>query len=488
LGFFVSGESMFKKCSYTGNWSKRFFKFAVILLIIGLNSFAWGALDSDDLSLNRKWTGDYDGMLARRVVRVLTPYNKTFYFLDGATEKGLAYQGIKGFEKFINKRQKTKNLKIHMVIIPTERSVLLTRLAEGFGDIAIGNLTITDERLKSVDFSDPFLTGVKEIVVSGKNVPDIKNSFDLAGKEIFVRKESSYYENLLKLNETLISVGKKPVKITLADKHLEDEDLLEMLDAGVVPMLIVDNHKAEFWVKILKNIKLHSDAFVHSDGNIAWAFRKNSPKLSKVMNAYVKENKKGTLHGNMVFNKYLKNTKYMNNPAAAKERESFKKTVKYFKIYAKKYDFNYLLLTALAYQESGLDQSAKSHVGAVGVMQILPSTARDKNVNIQNIKQVENNIHAGTKYLRFMIDRYFNDDSIDKLNKWLLAFAAYNAGPARVAQLRKEAKQMGLNPNVWFQNVEVVAAKRIGRETVQYVSNIYKYYVVYSLLAEEGKL
>ena len=479
---------MIKEDRYLSGWSGRFFKFVVLLLIAGMSSSAWAVIEQDDFEHNRKWTGNHAGMLERRGIRVLTPYNKTFYFLDGAAEKGLAYQSIKGFEKYINERQKTKNLKIHVVIIPTERNVLLSHLADGLGDIAIGNLTITDERLKMVDFSDPFLTGVKEVVVTEKNVPDIKNSFDLAGKEIYVRKESSYYESLLTLNDALLSDGKKPVKITLADEHLEDEDLLEMLDAGVLPMLIVDMHKAEFWVKILKNIKLHPDAAVHSGGKIAWAFRKNSPKLKEVINIFVKKNKKGTLHGNMMFNKYLKDTKYMTNPSAVRERERFKNTVKYFKIYAKKYDFNYLLLTALAYQESGLNQSAKSHVGAVGVMQILPSTAKDKNVNIKNIQEIENNIHAGTKYLRFMIDRYFNDDSIDRLNKGLLAFASYNAGPARVAKLRKEAEKMGLDPNVWFRNVEIVAAKKIGRETVQYVSNIYKYYVVYSLLAEEGKL
>jgi len=151
-------------------------------------------------------------------------------------------------------------------------------------------------------------------------------------------------------------------------------------------------------------------------------------------------------------------------------------------------NFNYLMLTALAYQESRLNQEAKSHVGAVGVMQILPSTAKDKNVNIPDIHKIEGNIHAGTKYLRFMQDRYFNDDNIDRLNKSLFSFASYNAGPARIAKLRKEAERIGLNPNVWFQNVEVVAAKRIGRETVQYVSNIYKYFVVYSILSEKGKL
>ncbi len=162
--------------------------------------------------------------------------------------------------------------------------------------------------------------------------------------------------------------------------------------------------------------------------------------------------------------------------------------MQFFKVYAKKYDFPYLILTALAYQESRLDQNAKSHVGAIGVMQILPSTAKDKNVNIPNIQEVEANIHAGTKYLRFVADRYFGDPAIDKLNGALFTFAAYNAGPAKVTRLRKEAKAMGLDPNVWFHNVEVVAAKRIGRETVQYVSNIFKYYVIYSLMAEKGKL
>lgn len=460
----------------------------ILLLLLGSVSSSWALVEPYDMMHRQKWTGDYDRMLDRRLIRILIPYSKTYYFLDGATEKGLAYDGAKFFEKYINELQKTKHLKVHLVIIPTERSVLLTNLVEGLGDIAMGNLTITEERQRMVDFSVPFLTNVKEIIVTGKNGSELKNSFDLAGKEIYVRKSSSYHGSILKLNEVLISTGKKPVKITLADEHLEDEDLLEMLNAGVISMLIVDNHKAEFWAKILKNITLHPNVAVHSGGDIGWAFRKNSPKLKAVVDGFVKKNKKGTLHGNMAFNKYLKDTKYMTNPAAAKEREKFKALMNYFKVYAKKYDFNYLMLTALAYQESRLDQNARSHVGAVGVMQILPSTAKDKNVNIPNIKSVEDNIHAGTKYLRFMVDRYFTDEGISRLNQGLLAFASYNAGPAKITRLRKEAKEMGLDPNVWFKNVEVVAAKRIGRETVQYVSNIYKYYVVYTLLAKQGKL
>jgi membrane-bound lytic murein transglycosylase MltF len=150
------------------------------------------------------------------------------------------------------------------------------------------------------------------------------------------------------------------------------------------------------------------------------------------------------------------------------------------------YDFDWLGVAALAYQESRIDQSKRSHAGAVGVMQLLPSTAADRNVGIPNIEKIEDNIHAGVKYIRFIVDRYYAEEPMDRLNKRLFAFASYNAGPAKVARLRREARVMGLDPNVWFRNVEIVAAKRIGRETVQYVSNIYKYYIAYRLIVDHS--
>ena len=472
---------------------KNLFAVAIVIVTFGVilcsSAGAWSEVDENNIpQFNKQWKGDFKQMVEKRAIRFLMPFNKTFFYLDGAIQRGLSYDTAMSFEKFVNEHLKNKHLKVHVLIIPTERGKLFTHIAEGYGDIAVGNLTITDERRKLVDFSDPFLSNVEEVVVTQKDVPDLKSSIALSGKEVYVKKSSSYYDSLLKLNDVLAATGKKPVKITLADEHLEDADFLEMLNAGAVPMLIVDKHKADLWVTILDNIKIHPAASVHSGGQIGWAFRKGSPELQEIVNAFVKENKKGTLHGNMAFKKYLKNNKYIKNPASVDGQKRLQEMAQFFKVYGKKYDFPYLILTALAYQESRLDQNAKSHVGAIGVMQMLLSTAKDKNVNIPNIQEVEANIHAGTKYLRFLADRYFSDPGIDKLNKGLFSFAAYNAGPAKIARLRKEAREMGLDPNVWFQNVEVVAAKRIGRETVQYVSNIFKYYVIYSLLKEKGKL
>jgi membrane-bound lytic murein transglycosylase MltF len=158
--------------------------------------------------------------------------------------------------------------------------------------------------------------------------------------------------------------------------------------------------------------------------------------------------------------------------------------VELFKKYGAQYEMDYLLMAAQGYQESTLDQGVKSPVGAIGVMQVMPATGKE--LKVGDINKVEPNIHAGVKYMRFMIDQYFKDEPIDDLNKGLMAFAAYNAGPGRLRQLRREAEKRGLNPNVWFGNVERIASERIGRETVTYVSNIYKYYVAYKLLQAEA--
>ena len=157
--------------------------------------------------------------------------------------------------------------------------------------------------------------------------------------------------------------------------------------------------------------------------------------------------------------------------------------VELFRKYGSQYDLDYLLMAAQGYQESTLDQNVKSPVGAIGVMQVMPPTGKE--LNVGDISQVEPNIHAGVKYMRFMMDRYYKDEPMTPLNKGLMTFASYNAGPGRVRQLRRETEKRGLDPNVWFGNVERIASERIGRETVTYVSNIYKYYVTYTLLTAQ---
>ena len=458
---------------------------AVMILILAMPVVPQADVLEDLVpGVTEKWTGDFDGMTERRMIRVLVVHNKMSFFLDKGQQRGASHDIFIEFEKFVNDWLKAGTLKTKVVFIPVRRDRLLPALLEGKGDIAASNLTVTKERLKMVDFSTPLITGIKEIVITGSSVPKISSLNELAGKEVHVRRSSSYYDSLGRLNMAFEKEGKEPVRVVAASELLEDSDLLEMVNAGLIPTVIVDSHKAEFWQEIFGQIRAYPDIAINTGGEIGWAFRKESPKLEGIVNEFVKANKKGTLMGNILLKRYLKDNKWARNAVDPEEMKKFDETVDLFRKYAGEYGFDFLMTAALAYQESTLDQSKRSHVGAVGIMQLLPTTAADKNVAIPDIENLESNIHAGTKYLRFLRDRYFSDPEMNRLNQALFSFAAYNAGPAKVTRLRKEASELGLDPNVWFNSVEIVAASRIGRETVQYVSNIFKYYTAYKIVSE----
>ncbi|MGD8478142.1 MAG: lytic transglycosylase F, partial [Burkholderiales bacterium] len=431
------------------------------------------------------WVGDLDGMIERRVIRVLLSPNRTAYFLDGAVQRGVTYDMMVQFEKFINQRLKRRKQKIYVVILPVSRDLLMPALLSGLGDLVAANLTITDERLKQVSFSKPFLSNVSELVVTGPEAPQISSLDDLSDEEVWVRTTSSFHESLVRLNKKLGAEGKKPVIIRAADEHLETEDLLEMVNAGIIAITIADSHLAHFWEQVFEDIEVHDDLAVRTGGQIAWMFRKNSPELAEMVNAFAAKFKQGTLMGNMLFKKYLKSTEWVHNAAGKRDLKRFDATVDYFKKYADEYDFDYLMMVAQGYQESRLNQNVRSSAGAVGIMQLLPSTAADPAIGIKNIQKAEPNVHAGIKYMRFIVDNYLDDEDLDPAQKTLFAFAAYNAGPSRIRAMRRKAEKRGLDPNVWFDNVELIVAEEIGRETQQYVSNIYKYYLAYTLIAEQ---
>jgi membrane-bound lytic murein transglycosylase MltF len=259
-----------------------------------------------------------------------------------------------------------------------------------------------------------------------------------------------------------------------------------MVEAGIIPATIADEPVVLTLQPIFPDLRIHDDIVLAENGSYAWAFRKGSPKLAEQVNAFVKISKKGTKLGNILLNSYTKNSEWLQNALAPADRARFQNMIGLLQLYAGKYDFDWLMIAAQGYQESRLDQSKRSHVGAIGVMQVMPATGKE--LNVGDIKQVEPNIHAGVKYMRFMQDTYFAGEEMDDLNKTLMSFAAYNCGPGRLRQLRRETAKRGMNPNVWFGNVERIASERIGRETVQYVSNIYKYYVAYKLMIEQRDL
>jgi membrane-bound lytic murein transglycosylase MltF len=265
---------------------------------------------------------------------------------------------------------------------------------------------------------------------------------------------------------------------------LRVQDILEMVNAGLVQATVIDSHKATSWSSLLTEMIVRDDLVLQSGGKIAWAFRKDSPLLAEQVNEFVRGHRKGTLLGNVLIERYLGNVKWVSNSTSEWGLQRMQSLIDDFQASADETDLSWLMLVAQAYQESELDNNKVSPVGARGIMQIKPSTAADRNVGIDDISEPADNILAGARYMRFLMDRYFADAELDGLQQWFFALAAYNAGPARVRRLRNQAAAEGYDPDRWIDNVEVVASREIGRETVRYVSSIFKYYVAYQMYWE----
>ena len=422
--------------------------------------------------------GDLDTMVERRAIRVLTVYGPGRYFLkDGP--RGTVQEYADKLQKVVNEAFKTGLLTVQVPVIPVARDQLFPALQAGYGDIVMAGTTVTDNRQVGVDFTNPVSKPLKEVLITGPSAPRLGSLADLSDQTVYLRLSSSYAESVRKLSQTLVEQGQAPIRIEAVDESLEDEDLIEMVDTGLLPWAVVDDYKPQMWREVFTRVTVRDDLVLREGARLAWAIRPDSPQLKTFLDTFLRENREGTLFGNIIRNRYIRDFNWTENAMGATELSRYHKLSALFKKYGTDYGMDPTLLAAQGFQESRLDQSVRSPAGAIGVMQLLPSTAKDNNVAIPNIDELEPNIEAGAKYMAFLKERYFSGPELDELNGSLLALASYNAGPGRIRRLRREAAERGYDHNLWFDNVEVIVAEQVGRETVQYVSNIFKYYLTY---------
>jgi len=425
---------------------------------------------------------DLPSLLKKRIIKVLVVNHPAYYFIYQSRPRGFAYDMMREYEKHLNRKYfKNTKLKLNILFIPVPSSQIINLLAQGYGDIAIGPLMTPLRQQNQVTHTEPIYTNNQLLLVSHDSTIEYKDIKQLSGKEIWIRRNSIYHQQLDIINQQLFQLKRQPIYINIVADELEDYELLDMVDNKQIFMTMISNHGLRLWQKLYKNIKLHPRLVIGNNIPSTWAVRNHTPQLTRSLNQFIHKHKKGTKIGNILHRRYLVSHRWLSKVIHQQFEKRYLETEKIIKKYAEQYEFDWQLILAQAYQESRLNQKAISHRGAVGVMQILPSTANEPYVNIKNINNVDSNIHAGVKYLHFMKQRYFSHKNIAKLDSLLLSFAAYNAGPAKLIQLRKRALKEGLNPNIWFNNVEKIAAETIGKETVNYVNNIYKFYITYLL-------
>jgi membrane-bound lytic murein transglycosylase MltF len=429
--------------------------------------------------------GDLDELRERRIIRVLTTYSRTNYFMTTKGFRGIEYELLKNYENYLNRGPLKRRYQTQLIFLPVSFNEITAKLRQGLGDIAAAGLTVTPERAALIDFTDPYLKNIKEVLIQAPDSSPIHRLEDLSGKVITVVANSSYVIHLQQFNLALGRLGLPPMEIRQSPEILNIEDLLEMTNDGIIQYTVVDSHIAELWQQALPSLVINDKIIFHYDGKIAWGVRKNNPKLKASLNQFIhRYAKPGRLLGNSLFNKYFKDDYWVQQQPSYTLIKKTNCLSYYFKLYADFYDFDWTLIAALAYQESRFNHNKRSHKGAVGIMQIKPSTAKHKPINIHKVKQLENNIEAGVKYLAYLRDRYYSSPEYDSEDRINFTLAAYNAGPAKIRKMQNLAKKQGLDPYKWFYNVETIVRRKIGQETVNYVANIRKYQIALKMSKE----
>ncbi len=430
----------------------------------------------ENLSTAQQEFGDLDSMLARRQIRVLVPPSRLFYYFDGVEQKGLTFEILLQFETWLEKR---KGVEINLVFIPSSRDKLFSYLLAGRGDLAAANLTITPEREKHLLFSLPIFDNARELLVYNATLDSIELQ-TLVEKGVYLQYSSSYLEHLHTFNDSLSTSGQDTIPVYLIDELLSLDDIVHMVSDNVYPLTILDEHVAQAWSQVDSNLRINHQIVFSKNGAIGWAMSKEATDLKREVDLFMEEYRIGTLIGNVLVERYFTSPDQLEAGAGEVARERFEAVWPLAEKFARQYGLDPLLLVAQGYQESFLDQTQVSPAGAIGVMQVMPATARDPYINIPDIHLLENNIHAGAKMMGWIKNNYFNEPEVDSLNRLFFTLAAYNAGPSRISRLRLAAPQYDINPNVWFGEMELLVGREVSQEPVTYVSNTYRYYLSFA--------
>ena len=431
---------------------------------------------------DRRFLDDFDAIKDRRVLRVLLRNNAGSYFLYRGELMGFEYELAREFAEY-------HGMRLEVVVPPSHRE-FTTWLLEGRADIAMGFIE-PDRRQRSlgIEFSEPYHYARQHIVVRKDDTA--KTLEDLDHRTLFVRQYSSYWERLSELQKQ----GAR-FNLRATDDKVETEQLIQMVSRGKYKATMAGEHLLD--IELAKGVPVRSAYVLEDQAQHSIALRKRNPKLKQALDAFVKRVYRSEFY-NVTYRKYFKSRRSVQRLARGRVMDPLNGQISPYdelvRKYADRYGFDWRLVTAQMYQESRFNPKAKSHVGARGLMQLMPRTA--KAMGVKNSSDPAHNIQGGIKYLDWLRDRF--DSNLPISERLWFTLAAYNAGAGHVHDARRLASQLGYDPNRWFDHTEnamlLLSKKEYarkarfgyvnGREPVNYVRDIRQRFEAYVELSRE---
>ncbi|MCK0543073.1 transglycosylase SLT domain-containing protein [Pseudomonas syringae pv. aptata] len=418
---------------------------------------------------------DLPAIRSSKVLRVLVNQSRNSSGDVKGQEIGVEYHRLQAFEQYLNSHSRAGQ-KITIKVIPKAKNQLPTALQRGEGDmIAPGELLDVSDA-KGIQASAPIVHDVPLVLVGVRGQRSVRRVDQLSGKTLSLPTGSAADEALHQVNRQL-ELRKLPLaKIEWVDPSLAVEDVLEMVQAGIYPMTLVEQPIAERWARIMPKLRIERGLTLQTHGDISWFVRDNATQLRASVDDFLKDYKPSAQQDQVFANAY-KNTYKVNNPLVRNNLQRLEQLRPMLQRHADAQGMDWLDLAALAFKESKLDPSAKGSGGATGLLQITPSAA--KSVGVPSIQSADDNIRAGSRYMALIQRKYFSSNRVNERERMAFVMAAYNLGPERVQGMREEARRRGLNPNQWFFQTERVAMEQGGANVVAFVNSVNKYYLAF---------
>ncbi|MDD1966844.1 transglycosylase SLT domain-containing protein [Pseudomonas putida] len=417
---------------------------------------------------------DLSAIRSSKVLRVLVNQSRNSSGEVQGEAIGVEYRRLQAFEKYLNGHARDGQ-KVSLKLIPKAKDQLLAALQRGEGDLVAPGELLDASAAKYVDPTNAVVSGVPLVLVGVRGERSFKRPEQLSGRTLMLTSGSAANQAVVQLNQKLALHKLAPVKVEWVDPSLAVEDVLEMVQAGIYHLTVVEQPIAERWAKVMPKLRVDRSVAL-SNGDMQWFVRKDAVMLHATVDRFL-ETWQAPANQDVAFQKAYKDLYRVHYPLAREDRQRLEKLRPTLQRHADAQKMDWLDLAALAFKESQLNPGAKGGSGATGLLQITPSAAQ--RVGVGNIRDVDGNVQAASKYLAMIRRKFFSSPRINERERMAFTLAAYNLGPERVQAMRTQAKRQGLNPNQWFFQVERVAMEQVGMGVVSYVNSVNKYYLAY---------